>query len=189
MGERRGASAAQARLRFVLGWKIGRLVDCLLTLFAGTGRAGRGPSPLQPRRGIRSQVASHPLERSRRDRHAYHESGGDRKHFLSIRVRTPLPTHTTTSPRDRLPINSSVSRLPHTLLVTCPPADLSVPVCRYGTLDIFNTKLAPSGNFDVLGGDFNKFQMLATVVGLGVATVGIAPLVGRKGVDGRWKLF
>ncbi|KAK5170685.1 uncharacterized protein LTR77_005275 [Saxophila tyrrhenica] len=59
-------------------------------------------------------------------------------------------------------------------------------VFAYGH-DIFGTRVGPSGSFDVLGRDFNKFQMLATVVGLAAATVGVAPLVMRKGVDARWR--
>lgn len=53
-------------------------------------------------------------------------------------------------------------------------------------LDVFGTRVGPSGTFDVLGSDFNKFQMLSTVVGLFVGTVVVAPLVMRKGVDARW---
>ncbi len=59
-------------------------------------------------------------------------------------------------------------------------------VFGYG-MDVFGTRVGASGSFDVLGKDFNKFQMLATVVGLFAATVGVAPLVMRKGVDSRWK--
>jgi outer membrane protein assembly factor BamB len=49
-------------------------------------------------------------------------------------------------------------------------------VFAYG-LDIFGTRLSPSFSFDILGKDFNKFQMLATVAALGVGTVVVAPLV------------
>lgn len=49
-------------------------------------------------------------------------------------------------------------------------------VFAYG-LDIFGTRLSPSFSFDVLGKDFNKFQMLATVAALAVATFVVAPLV------------
>ena len=50
-------------------------------------------------------------------------------------------------------------------------------VFAYG-LDIFGTRLSPSFSFDILGKDFNKFQMLATVAALAVATFVVAPLVG-----------
>jgi len=49
-------------------------------------------------------------------------------------------------------------------------------VFAYG-LDVFGTRLSPSFNFDMLGKDFNKFQMLATVAALAVATFVVAPLV------------
>jgi hypothetical protein len=49
-------------------------------------------------------------------------------------------------------------------------------VFSYG-LDVFGTRVTPSFSFDVLGKDFNKLQMLATVVALAVAVVFVAPLV------------
>jgi hypothetical protein len=49
-------------------------------------------------------------------------------------------------------------------------------VFAYG-LDIFGTKLSPSFSFDILGRDFNKFQMLATVAALAVLTFVVGPLV------------
>ncbi|KAK5136662.1 hypothetical protein LTR08_002315 [Meristemomyces frigidus] len=59
-------------------------------------------------------------------------------------------------------------------------------VFAYG-LDVFGTRLSPSFSFDVLGKDFNKFQMLATVAALAVATFVVAPLVARKQVNARWQ--
>ncbi|SMQ48497.1 unnamed protein product [Zymoseptoria tritici ST99CH_3D7] len=59
-------------------------------------------------------------------------------------------------------------------------------VFAYG-LDIFGTRLTPSFSFDILGKDFNKFQMLATVAALGVGTVLVAPLVARKQINARWQ--
>ena len=52
-------------------------------------------------------------------------------------------------------------------------------VFAYG-LDIFGTRLSPSFSFDILGKDFNKFQMLATVAALAVATFVVAPLVSTS---------
>lgn len=49
-------------------------------------------------------------------------------------------------------------------------------VFAYG-LDVFSTRISPSFSFDLLGKDFNKVQMLATVAALAVATVVVAPLV------------
>lgn len=54
-------------------------------------------------------------------------------------------------------------------------------VFAYG-LDIFGTRLSPSFSFDILGKDFNKFQMLATVAALAVGTFVVAPLVSTLGV-------
>ncbi|KAK4561257.1 hypothetical protein LTR86_004574 [Recurvomyces mirabilis] len=61
-------------------------------------------------------------------------------------------------------------------------------VFAYG-LDVFGTKLSPSFSFDILGKDFNKLQMLATVAALAVLTFVVAPLVTRKQVDQRWKFM
>lgn len=52
-------------------------------------------------------------------------------------------------------------------------------IFAYG-LDIFGTRLSPSFSFDILGKDFNKFQMLATVAALAVATFVVAPLVSSR---------
>lgn len=49
-------------------------------------------------------------------------------------------------------------------------------IFAYG-LDIFGTRSSPSFSFDVLGKDFNKLQMLATVAALAIATLVVAPLV------------
>jgi hypothetical protein len=49
-------------------------------------------------------------------------------------------------------------------------------VFAYGT-DIFGTRATPSGQFDLLGKDFNKVQMLGTVAALFVGVVFVAPLV------------
>jgi hypothetical protein len=55
-------------------------------------------------------------------------------------------------------------------------------VFAYG-LDIFGTRLSPSFNFDMLGKDFNKFQMLATVAALAVVTFVVTPLVSLCSVS------
>ena len=44
-------------------------------------------------------------------------------------------------------------------------------------LDIFGTRVSPSHSFDKLGKDFNKIQMLGTVLALFVALVVIGPIV------------
>ncbi|KAL2358874.1 hypothetical protein BJ546DRAFT_833761 [Cryomyces antarcticus] len=60
-------------------------------------------------------------------------------------------------------------------------------VFAYG-LDVFGTRISPSFSFDVLGKDFNKLQMLATVAALGIGTFIVAPLVRRKQINARWQL-
>lgn len=62
--------------------------------------------------------------------------------------------------------------------ITTSPAILESTslIFAYG-LDIFGTRASPSFSFDVLGKDFNKLQMLATVAALTVVTLGVAPLV------------
>jgi hypothetical protein len=52
-------------------------------------------------------------------------------------------------------------------------------IFAYG-LDVFGTRLSPSFNFDMLGKDFNKFQMLATVAALAVVTFVVTPLVSSN---------
>lgn len=53
-------------------------------------------------------------------------------------------------------------------------------------LDVFGTRVAPSFLFDILGSNFNKIQLVLTVIGLFIGTVAVAPVVGRKGVNGLW---
>ncbi|KAF2803323.1 DUF1620-domain-containing protein [Mytilinidion resinicola] len=60
-------------------------------------------------------------------------------------------------------------------------------VFSYG-LDIFGTRVAPSFAFDMLGKGFNKIQMLATVLALGVGVVFVAPLVQRKQINALWQI-
>ncbi|KAG9080144.1 hypothetical protein FRC06_007017, partial [Ceratobasidium sp. 370] len=45
----------------------------------------------------------------------------------------------------------------------------------YG-LDLFHTRVTPSGTFDLLGAGFNKAQLVLTIVGLSVAIVVVRPL-------------
>jgi len=59
-------------------------------------------------------------------------------------------------------------------------------IFAYG-LDVFGTRLSPSFNFDMLGKDFNKFQMLATVAALGVVTFVVTPLVSF--IEGELEIY
>jgi outer membrane protein assembly factor BamB len=92
--------------------------------------------------------------------------------------------------------------------ITTSPAVLESTslVFAYG-LDVFSTRISPSFSFDILGKDFNKVQMLATVAALAVATVAVAPLVSllvngsilnytnsmfqvkRKEINTRWRFL
>ncbi|CAE6434911.1 unnamed protein product [Rhizoctonia solani] len=58
-------------------------------------------------------------------------------------------------------------------------------VLAYG-LDLFHTRVTPSGTFDLLGAGFNKLQLLLTIVGLSVAIVVVRPLVARKQQHAQW---
>ncbi|MCJ1352800.1 MAG: hypothetical protein MMC33_002784 [Icmadophila ericetorum] len=61
-------------------------------------------------------------------------------------------------------------------------------VLAYGDMDIFGTRVAPIGVFDVLGKAFNKLQLIATVLALGVGTAILGPMVRKKQVDTVWKI-
>ena len=50
-------------------------------------------------------------------------------------------------------------------------------VFAYGEIDLFGTRVALIGGFDVLGKGFSKVQLVLTVVALGVGTVVTAPFV------------
>ncbi|KAL8652463.1 MAG: hypothetical protein Q9210_002665 [Variospora velana] len=60
-------------------------------------------------------------------------------------------------------------------------------VFAYGNLDLFGTRIAPIGGFDMLGKGFNKIQLIGTVVALAIGTGVLAPLVRKKQIDSRWK--
>ena len=50
-------------------------------------------------------------------------------------------------------------------------------VFAYGDLDLFGTRVAPIGAFDLLGKGFGRVQLVLTVVALGVGTGVLAPMV------------
>ncbi|KAF7979908.1 hypothetical protein HWV62_40304 [Athelia sp. TMB] len=52
-------------------------------------------------------------------------------------------------------------------------------VFAYG-LDLFHTRIAPSGTFDVLSENFNKAQLVMTIIGLAGAIIVTKPMVARK---------
>lgn len=47
----------------------------------------------------------------------------------------------------------------------------------FGDIDIFGTRVAPIGGFDMLGKGFSKLQLVGTVIALAIATGVIAPMV------------
>lgn len=59
-------------------------------------------------------------------------------------------------------------------------------VFAYG-VDVFGTRVAPSFAFDVLGGSFNKLQLVLTVVALTLGAFVVAPLVQRKQTNALWQ--
>lgn len=52
-------------------------------------------------------------------------------------------------------------------------------VLAYGDLDIFGTRIAPIGGFDLLGKGFSKLQLVGTVSALMVATAVLGPMVSE----------
>lgn len=52
-------------------------------------------------------------------------------------------------------------------------------VFAFGCLDMFGTRVAPIGGFDMLGKGFNKIQLIGTVVALAVGTGILGPLVSH----------
>ena len=71
------------------------------------------------------------------------------------------------------------------LLTTPTQLESTSLVLAYG-LDMFMTRVAPSGSFDVLSEEFNKIQLVLTVLGLGVAIMITRPLVQAKIRKGKW---
>ncbi|CAM1506091.1 Fc.00g057320.m01.CDS01 [Cosmosporella sp. VM-42] len=59
-------------------------------------------------------------------------------------------------------------------------------VVAYG-VDVFGTRVAPSGVFDILGKGFNKVTLVGTVVALFAGVMFLAPMVRRKQINMRWK--
>ncbi|KAI0402422.1 hypothetical protein F4802DRAFT_575694 [Xylaria palmicola] len=59
-------------------------------------------------------------------------------------------------------------------------------VLAYG-LDVFGSRVAPSGAFDVLGKGFNKVTLLGTVAALFLGVLGLGPMVRKKQINMRWQ--
>lgn len=63
-------------------------------------------------------------------------------------------------------------------IITCPSLLESTSLAfSFGDIDIFGTRIAPIGGFDILGKGFNKLQLVATVIALAIGTGVVAPMV------------
>ncbi|KAG2355552.1 hypothetical protein BDR07DRAFT_1613621 [Suillus spraguei] len=71
-------------------------------------------------------------------------------------------------------------------IVTSPSLLESTSLVFVYGLDVFFTRIAPSGTFDVLNENFNKVQLVLTVAGLGIAIMVTKPMVRRKRLRERW---
>ncbi|KAG1773685.1 hypothetical protein EV702DRAFT_559870 [Suillus placidus] len=71
-------------------------------------------------------------------------------------------------------------------IVTSPSLLESTSLVFVYGLDLFFTRIAPSGTFDVLSENFNKVQLVLTVAGLGIAIMVTKPMVRRKWLRERW---
>ncbi|KAL5498433.1 hypothetical protein ACEPAH_2575 [Sanghuangporus vaninii] len=59
-------------------------------------------------------------------------------------------------------------------------------IFAYGGLDLFASRVAPSHTFDVLSENFNKLQLVLTIVGLSVAILVTRPIVRNKRLKEQW---
>ena len=71
-------------------------------------------------------------------------------------------------------------------IVTSPALLESTSLVFAFGLDMFLTRVTPSGSFDVLSENFNKAQLVFTVFGLVMAIVITRPMVRRKRLRERW---
>lgn len=60
-------------------------------------------------------------------------------------------------------------------------------IFAYGALDVFGTKVAPIGTFDVLSKGFGKIQLILTCVALAVGTGLLSPMAKKKQIDSLWR--
>ena len=62
-------------------------------------------------------------------------------------------------------------------------------VFAYGDVDVFGTRVAPIGSFDVLGKGFSQLQLIGSVVALGIGTGVLAPMVSHAAVSSVVEVF
>ena len=72
--------------------------------------------------------------------------------------------------------NREVMGISHIISTPTHLESTSLVFC-YGEIDIFGTRVAPIGGFDILGKGFNKLQLIGTVVALAIGTGVLAPMV------------
>ncbi|KAJ3499031.1 hypothetical protein NLG97_g661 [Lecanicillium saksenae] len=58
----------------------------------------------------------------------------------------------------------------------------------YG-IDVYGTRVVPSGLFDILGKGFNKLTLVSTVLALTSGVLFVAPMVRRSQINRRWEAF
>ena len=71
-------------------------------------------------------------------------------------------------------------------VVTSPALLESTSLVFASGLDLFFTRVAPSGSFDVLSEGFSKEQLLGTILVLAIGLAVLRPLVRRKALRSRW---
>lgn len=71
-------------------------------------------------------------------------------------------------------------------LVTAPSLLESTSLVFAHGLDLFLSRVSPSRTFDVLSENFNKAQLVATVLALGVAILFARPAVNKKKLKEKW---
>jgi ER membrane protein complex subunit 1 len=71
-------------------------------------------------------------------------------------------------------------------IVTSPALlESSTLVFAHG-LDLFCGRAAPSGTFDVLSPNFNKAQLVLTILALATGIIAVRPMVRKKMLRERW---
>lgn len=60
-------------------------------------------------------------------------------------------------------------------------------VLAHGDLDVFYTRVAPSGEFDLLGEEFQHYGLLLVLVALPVATLALKYVLDKKNLKAAWK--
>lgn len=95
---------------------------------------------------------------------------------------SPLPPRSATPPHPHPPPQVAKTRR----ILTSPALLESTALIFAHGLDLFCTRVAPSGTFDVLSESFNKAQLVVTVAGLAGAIAVVRPIVGRRKLRGRW---